>query len=390
MRVAAVKAFARSAWTADPWSRGAWSNRCVGAPPDVRATLGEPFGRVVLAGEATSPDQPAMVHGAYAEGRRAATWCAGIPGDDRPVIVVGAGAAGLGAARAMTSAGRQVLVLEARDRIGGRVHTVDLGGIAMDLGAGWLQQERRNPLVGMARSLGLTLVRTDFHRPVVLNASARPDLADELRRRLAAAGSVSVADAIATWAHGLGPLERVALGRVVSLELGLETGLAINDIAADAAGDPGVGDGDHWIVEGYGAVLDHLAAGLDIRLRHPVDEVEWSDEGVRVHVDGDLVHGAAAVLTVPVGVLQEGRPRLDPTLPAAQAAALAGLRMGHVEKLALRFDRRWWPADPNGYYVAFAEPAEASEWLDLTDHAGGPALIGLTATVAGEQVAGEQ
>jgi polyamine oxidase len=127
--------WAVSRWWDDPFSRGAWSVLLVGGSAETRRALGQPFGRIVLAGEATHPEQAGMTHGAYEEGLRAAAWC--IDKGHRRVVVIGAGFAGLGAARALTDAGHDVTVVEARDRIGGRVRTVALADdVSVDLDSG--------------------------------------------------------------------------------------------------------------------------------------------------------------------------------------------------------------------------------------------------------------
>jgi CheY-like chemotaxis protein len=98
-------------WATDPFALGSYSFLPVGATPDDRLALQAPVsGRIVLAGEHTDVDAPATTHGALASGRRAATLLLGA-GVQGPVIVVGAGLAGLGAARALTDAGMPVVVL---------------------------------------------------------------------------------------------------------------------------------------------------------------------------------------------------------------------------------------------------------------------------------------
>ncbi|MCX6390376.1 MAG: FAD-dependent oxidoreductase, partial [Solirubrobacterales bacterium] len=80
----------------------------------------------------------------------------------RRVIVVGAGLAGLGAASALKEQGYEPIVLEARDRIGGRVRTIDHFGTKLDLGAAWIHDSKTNPLTGVAQKAGLQTVATDY------------------------------------------------------------------------------------------------------------------------------------------------------------------------------------------------------------------------------------
>ena len=76
------------------------------------------------------------------------------------VAVIGAGAAGIGAAKKLRKAGVDALMIEARPRLGGRAHTIDAGGYALDLGCGWLHSADRNPWTDIARKLGITVDRT--------------------------------------------------------------------------------------------------------------------------------------------------------------------------------------------------------------------------------------
>ena len=116
----------------------------------------------------------------------------------------------------------------------------------------------------------------------------------------------------------------------------------------------------------------------------PVDCIRWSDSGVVVdHADGRLA-ADAVIVTVPVAVLQEGRPQFEPPLPAAHQAALEQIVVGRVEKAALVFDRRWWPRAADGYIRIADGPGRISEWLDLTDTLGVPAI---TAIVVGDWAA---
>lgn len=134
----AVVASLVTRWDTDEWARGSYSALPPGTPYWVREELGKTVirGKVVLAGEYTASDYPATVHGAYTSGERAARrLLAQIP-DARSVLVARAGLAGLRAAQIRQQAGRQVIVAEARDRVGGRVHTDTSMGVPAAEGCG--------------------------------------------------------------------------------------------------------------------------------------------------------------------------------------------------------------------------------------------------------------
>src|SRR4051794_12218653 len=119
-------AMLRSSWGADQFARGSYSYPAPGSDPAQRATLREPLGdRVFFAGEATSDDQFATVAGALESGVRAAADVQAATGGVERIAVIGAGAAGATVANRLVGYGHTVTVLEARDRIGGRIATVN-------------------------------------------------------------------------------------------------------------------------------------------------------------------------------------------------------------------------------------------------------------------------
>ena len=85
----------------------------------------------------------------------------------------------------------------------------------------------------------------------------------------------------------------------------------------------------------------------------------------------------AAIVTVPAAVLQDGRPGFNPPLPTDQQHALALLTMGRVEKAALVFGERWWPRSADGYIRIAEGQGRISEWLDLSDALGVPAITAI-------------
>lgn len=295
------------------------------------------------------------------------------------VIVVGAGAAGLAAARVLVDAGRRVCVVEARDRIGGRVHTVRVAGapIPVELGAEFVHGTPEE-LLDLADRAGVPLVEvTESHRTrdadgrlrarddfagglgAVLEAlgerdDAAPDepFADFLARRLDALQREPAApDEPPRDAAWRAEVERRVAGYVEGYHAAPIAEASTRMIARNERG-ASANDAAWRIPAGYAALLDPLAAGLDVRLGHVVARVAYGAAGVRV--EGSDAAGApfavaarAAVCTLPVGVLQAavgapGAVAFAPPLPATHAAALAGLAMGQVARATLVCDAPFW------------------------------------------------
>jgi len=281
-----------------------------------------------------------------AVGASAATlsWPARAQTRDVDVIVIGAGAAGIGAARELARLGRSFVVLEARDRVGGRVHTDTSLGEPFDAGAEWLHFFERNPWTDLARELG---VPTQAGRwgDLLRNYKAGvrlPDAAIEARRagfrdlfeRLEDSGRWWRRDkSFADLAAGGGPdLVGAAYGMSI-LDLGEEP-------ERSSAGDyEELWSGASLLVpSGYGALVTRAAEGLPVELSTPVTRLDWSGPRVEIETPRGTIRAGAAIVTVSVGVLAAGGIRFEPALPAATRDALGGIGMGALTKVALLMD----------------------------------------------------
>ena len=374
-------AFHVTHWSTDPFSRGAYSTLLPGGTPEHRRRLGEVLGgKLVLAGEACNPNAPAMTHGAWDDGLRAAK--AAIESSARRVLVIGAGFAGLAAARRLREAGIECVVMEARGRIGGRVHSISLGPVRVDEGAAWLQHFDDNPLAAHARQLGLPLRETDFGQPLAAAVDGPvPDI-DAAWEALRAGidRSLPLAEGVAHYLEERDEPTRRATRFALDANLILEACLPLESLSVDALDEEGVGAGDRFLPQGYSQLVAHLAQGLDIRLYQPVADIDWSGAKVRA---GDESWDFC-ICTVPIGVLRD--IHFNPPLPPAQLDALEHLGMGLLEKVVLQFEERWWPLSPSGYLRWYDTPASFGEWLDLTDAVGTPTIAGLIAADALERV----
>lgn len=266
---------------------------------------------------------------------RAATTC--------DVAVLGAGAAGLAAARSLQAAGLSVAVIEARDRVGGRVWTAEVAGRPFDAGAAYVHFRERNPWVDIARGLGIALEEhrgwgqgRAFDGATPLDAAAQAARADGRRRlwrKLEAFKASGEDTSLAAMAEGEDPYVRLAATRYGQQAIGEEPeAISVLDLHRQWEGD------DYTVPGGYGRLVAASAAGLPVTLGCAVTAVRWDGPGVEVETAGGTVRAARAVVTLPVGVLAAGRVRFTPALPEATLAALEDLRPGALTKVALALD----------------------------------------------------
>lgn len=257
-----------------------------------------------------------------------------------PVAIVGAGAAGLAAADTLRRAGHPFVILEARDRIGGRAHTDrSLGAEApFDAGAQYIHWAERNPWAAIARQDGVRLNDQEgWARNLFIDGRPATE-AERARRRAGFSGLDAIlapkgADAsLADEAKLAGPDAEAATSGLSRLSLG-------EDPARVSAADyDRLWSGSDLWVDGYGDLVARHFADLPVRLNCPVLGIDWSGPGVRLRTAAGTLDAAAAIVTVPVGVLKGGALGFTPALPSPLQAALDGLSMGAYTKIALRLD----------------------------------------------------
>ncbi|MFN3351623.1 flavin monoamine oxidase family protein [Pseudorhodoplanes sp.] len=253
------------------------------------------------------------------------------------VIVVGAGAAGIAAARALHDAGLRICVLEARSRIGGRAFTQIAAGFPLDLGCGWLHSADRNPWCGVARGLGLSIDTTPppWTRPSLPTGfplehqrDFRAAL-DEFYQRVEAFG-MQGRDGPASDCLQPGNRWNGLIGTVATFVTGSEwDNVSVLDLHRYA--DTGV----NWrVVEGYGALVARYAQGLDIHRDCPVRRIDHSAVPIRVETTRGTVTAQAVIVTLPASLIALEAVTFTPALPNKTEAA-GGLPLGHDDKLFL-------------------------------------------------------
>lgn len=258
------------------------------------------------------------------------------------VVIVGAGAAGIAAARALRDAGISCQVLEARDRVGGRVHTDLRLGESFDAGAQYIHWSETNPWTRIAGDLGVATEDAWSGGSFRFLRDGQPVAPEERARRMGVSDRVDVLmeaagepdRSIAEVVAPAGPDARDIVATLTRLSLGEEP----DRVSMSDYGE--LSDGrDLAVPSGYGLLVTRYAEGLPIHLRMPVRRIDWSGRGVAVETASGTIRAKAVIVTVSAGILAAGDIAFAPALPDRIVSAVAGLQMGAYTKAAFRVDR---------------------------------------------------
>ncbi|CAI0461184.1 unnamed protein product [Linum tenue] len=322
------------------------------------------------------------------------------------VIVIGGGMSGLAAARALHDASFQVVVLESRDRLGGRVHTDFTFGFPIDLGASWLHGVcNENPLAPLIGRLGLPLYRTSGDNSVLydhdLESYALFDMEGNQVPQELVTGVGEAFEKILEETNKVREehKEDMSIQQAFSIVFERRPDLRLDGVshkvlqwylcrmegwfAADAETislqcwdqEELLPGGHGLMVRGYVPVINTLAKGLDIRLGHRVRNITRRHNGVKVTTENGRTFVAdAAVVAVPLGVLKSKLLTFEPKLPDWKENAINDLGVGIENKIALHFDKVFWP---NVEFLGVVAETSygCSYFLNLHKATGHPVLV---------------
>lgn len=326
------------------------------------------------------------------------------------VIVIGGGISGLAAARILHDASFKVTLLESRDRLGGRIHTDYSFGCPVDMGASWLHGVcNENPLAPLIRSLGLTMYRTSGDNSVLydhdlesytlfdMNGNQVPqqivvEVGDVFERILKEtekvrdehATDISVLEAISIVLYRHPELRQEGLAHEVLqwYICRMEAWFAADAdmISLKCWDQEHVLSGGHGLmVQGYNPVIKALAKDIDICLNKRVTRISNGYNKVVVTVeDGVSFTADAAIITVPLGILKANLIQFEPKLPEWKVSAISDIGIGNENKIALLFDKVFWP---NVELLGIVAPSSYScgYFLNLNKATGNPVLVYMAA-----------
>jgi monoamine oxidase len=279
------------------------------------------------------------------------------------VVIVGAGAAGLAAARRLHDRGIDFLLLEARDRPGGRAYTVASthGSYPIELGAEFIHGAARSTRELM-REIGEEAVPNDGEFFRMRNGRLKPesDRWETTERVLQRVDITGTDQSVATFLDTIPPSELSPDQRadVCALVEGFDAAIVEDASIIGIAKEwrSGVNDTSHRPLHGYVPIMQHLAhaAGDRLLLQTEVTRIEWSPKAVTIeasHAGTPLrVKAKRTIVTLPIGVLQARTNLFVPALPSQKREAIAAIAMGPVIKVALEFRSAFWAQLEHGRY----------------------------------------
>jgi monoamine oxidase len=275
------------------------------------------------------------------------------------VAIVGAGAAGLAAAQRLTHAGRSVVVIDARDRVGGRIHTIrdETFPLPVELGAEFIHG-RNVETWDILGAMNASAYFADGHHRHFRGGRLRKiddfwEQVDKVFARLKRVnrdGDLSFTQFLRRHCNEprLREARKLALAFVEGFDAADANLISARSLAkAEETSDEVEGESSFRIIDGYSCVTDYLLhssrrPNLTLRLNTRVDAIRWSRASVEIVArNASAIRARRAIVTVPVGVLREGSLRFDPDLPEKRDAANK-IEMGNVVKVILNFAEAFW------------------------------------------------
>lgn len=317
---------------------------------------------------------------------------------NKNIIIIGAGFAGLTAAKLLHESGYSVRILEAKNRIGGRTQTVQLGTAKIDTGASWIHYKNGNPLTYIAAAHGLEVIDDEYEPFEIWDEQLGTFLGSEKGEYMEAAelareaaidyflvhrGEDTTADFIKSYLKNKNwsPTKKRIVRTIYALFLETDYATAIENISLS---DERVlnrfdndDENDGLIIGGYEMLLNIISQGLDIQLSTIVHHINYQDNQVIISTNQGEYTADKVIVTVSLGVLKNGLIRFQPPLPEAKQKAIQSLGFGNLEKVILTFEEVFWKDTKHTMFFSATEKNGMgfSSIVDFSNTTGQPTLI---------------
>jgi monoamine oxidase len=313
------------------------------------------------------------------------------------ILVIGAGISGLAAAQRLQSLGASVTVIEARDRLGGRVFTDISLGVPIDLGASWLIG--KNPVYELLTATNVSMAApSDFEALDLFDQDGSPISTAALIG--SATRAQFIESLIRRWNRHKHPDRSVgqlldefgaldgASGRdgrltdyFLNLAFNLQYACRADQFSARqfSTYETQYGAEERFVRGGLSVAVELLGSGIDVRLGAPVRNIAVSDSNVTVRTDDETFTADRCIVSVPLGVLKQNNIEFIPRLPESVTRSVTTLGVGSFFKLAMRFERKFW--NSNSQFIGVLAPAERrgngqhAAFVDLSTAADAPVLV---------------
>ncbi|WPF86992.1 FAD-dependent oxidoreductase [Cyanobacterium aponinum AL20118] len=329
------------------------------------------------------------------------------------IIIIGAGIAGLTAGKTLQNQGFEVILLEARNRIGGRLWTSKKWDNAfVDMGASWIHGEEGNPITKLANTINAQVFSTKSEKSIIYDLNGKEiiedkeEKLDKLTNKLKEIINkiqnnyyydISLQKALEKelkW-QTLSDVNKQYLEYLLNSNIEQEYAADISQLSAFYFDESNEFDGDDLLfVKGYNVISDYLAQGLNIKLNHTVEAIgvaapsvnASNSQGVNVITNKSNFQADRVIVTLPLGVLQKNIVKFSPALPEKKLEAINQLGMGVLNKLYVLFPKRFWQNNYDWIGKISEKKGQWSEWVNLESALKKPILLGFNAGKFGKEI----
>lgn len=286
------------------------------------------------------------------------------------VVIVGAGISGLEAGHELNSRGIDVLVLEGRDRVGGRIVSYNINNTALDLGGSWIHGLNKkkigfeNPIYKIALANNIKIIQTDGSEDFYDSKGNQidPELSEYYNEKYekfiekitssmtqAEQQGLSVKDMVEKYYSSIDPIDKeghAMTEHVLRSYHDMDQAADFGDISFATAFETQYYDGDESneaiFIDGYSQIANCLAGGLTIKHAN-VTSVDYSEQSIIIKTNSGDFQSDYVIITLPLGTLQKDAAMFNPPLNPAKTVAIENLKMGTMDKVYLVFDNKTKP-----------------------------------------------